>query len=325
MRALLALLVFIASAAAQSSINPDDFRDKKELRNADVSQLWRTLGINGKIRETTSNGAKDTGQTFNCGEDDRCAAQLVGLTWPLVDGAGYDAVVRIAPAYLNANMRRFLVFHQEEGGSWRLVDYLDSTEWDYDQPGVSVVSSGGMAWLLVTAWPHCGTGCSLIHTDWFELKNGRLRMVLTLPISGHQVNENPGRQFETRFVRASQSEGRETLEFIYHVEFAPGFFSTVDANLWDDERVVRFSRLIGRGEFKFDSKNSKASQKAFVESIFSANELGPPRLLELIQDHLLVIAGGPHNRRREWLKEVLEQNPTLPELARVRAAFAKDR
>ncbi len=321
MRALVALLVFIASATAQS-IDPDDFRDKKELNNAGVNQLWRTLGISGKLRETTSDGAKDTGKTFNCAEDNRCEAQLIGLAWPLVDGAGYDAVVRVAPAYLNANMRRFLVFHREEGGSWRLVDYLDSTEWDYDEPEVSTVLSGRKRWLVLKAWPHCGTGCSLIHTDWFELKYGKLRMVLTLPISGHQVNENPGRQFETRFVRASQSEGRETLEFIYHVEFAPGFFSTVDANLWDDEKVVRFSRPIGQGEFKFDSKNSKASQ-AFVESIFSADELGPSRLLELIQDHLLEIAQRPNDRRRGWLKEVLEQNPTLPELARVRAAFAK--
>jgi hypothetical protein len=147
-------------------------------------------------------------------------------------------------------------------------------------------------------------------------------MVPTLPTSGDQVNENPARQFETRFVRASQWQGRETLEFIYHVEFAPGFGSTLNANLWDDEKVVRFSRPIGQGEFKFDSKNSKASL-AFVENIFSSDELGPSRLLELVQDHLLDIAQRPDERRRGWLKELLEQNPTLPELARVRAAFAK--
>jgi hypothetical protein len=60
-----------------------------------------------------------------------------------------------------------------------------------------------------------------------------------------------------------------------------------------------------------------------VESIFSANELGLSRLLELVQGHLLEIAQRPNDRRREWLKELLEQNPNLLELARVRAAFAK--
>ena len=149
-------------------------------------------------------------------------------------------------------------------------------------------------------------------------------MVLTVPLSGHDGNENPGRQFETRFVRASRSDARETLEFVYHVGFSPGFGSSIAASLWDDEKIVRFSRPIGQVEFKFDAKNSEASQ-AFVKEIFSSIAVESPRLFELVQDHLLVIAGGQHDKNWEWLKEVLDQNPTLPELARVRAAFAKAR
>ena len=176
---------------------------------------------------------------------------------------------------------------------------------------------------MLKAWPHCGTGCSLIHTDWFELKNGRLRMVLTVPLSGHNNNENPGRQFETRFVRASRSAAGETLEFVYHVEYSPGIASSIEmSDLWDDEKIVRFSRPIGQGEFKFDAKNSEGSQ-AFVKEIFRSSDVGLPRLFDLVQDHLLAIARGPHDRRREWLKEMLEQNPYLDELARVRTAFAK--
>ena len=322
MRALL-VLVFATSAAAQSWIDPYEYSDKTDLHTSEIKLLWRRLGIGEKIRETTARGAKDTDKIFDCGEDDRCTAKMFSSPWTLLDDGTYDVVLRVSPSYLNANMRRFIVLHYLEGlGAWTLVDYLDSTEWDYDEPEVSTISSGGTRWLVLKAWPHCGTGCSLIHTDWFELKNGKLRMVLTLPISGDQVNENPARQFETRFVRANQSEGRETLEFIYHGEFAPGFGSTVDANLWDDEEVVRFSRPIGQVEFKFDSKNSKASL-AFVENIFSSDELGPSRLLGLVQNHLVEIAQMPNDRRRGWLKEVLEQNPTLPELAQVCAAFAK--
>jgi hypothetical protein len=201
------------------------------------------------------------------------------------------------------------------------VDYLDSTEWDYDEH-VSTVSSGGKRFLVMQASPHCGTGCGLERTDWFELKDGKLRMVLMVPLSGYDGNENPGRQFETRFVRASRSDARETLEFVYHVGFSPGFGSSIAASLWDDEKIVRFSRPIGQVEFKFDAKNSEASQ-AFVKEIFSSIAVESPRLFELVQDHLLVIAGGPHDKNWEWLKDVLEQNPTLPELARVRAAFAK--
>ena len=123
-------------------------------------------------------------------------------------------------------------------------------------------------------------------------------------------------------MQARQSGGRETLEFVFHVEFFAGFGSSVNGGLWGDETVIRFSRPNGEGEFKFDQQKSEASE-AFVNGIFSSYEVGPPRLFDLVQDHLLEIAGKPHDRRREWLKEVLEQNPNLPELARVRTVFAK--
>jgi hypothetical protein len=94
------------------------------------------------------------------------------------------------------------------------------------------------------------------------------------------------------------------------------------SDLWDEERVVRFSRPIGQGEFKFDAKNPEGSQ-AFVTEIFRSSDVGLPRLFDLVQDHLLAIAHGPRDRRWDWLKEVLEQNPSLPALDRIRAAFNK--
>jgi len=328
MRPWLIFLVFMSCATfatAQASFDPYAFAGRKDIHKADLNQLWRTLGIGARIRETTAEGSKDTIKNFDCEPDDRCEAELFSSAWSLVDDGGYDTVVRISPAYLDSNLSRFLVLHYEQGGAWRLVDYLDVTEWDYDFPEVSAVNSGGKRWLVVKAWPHCGTGCSRIHTDWFELKNGKLRMVLTVPSSGHDGNENPGRQFETRFVRASQTGSRETLEFLYHVGFSSGFGSSIDVgNLWDDEKDIRFSRTNGQGEFKFDSKNSEASE-AFVRESFSSYGVDQARLFELVQDHLLEIARGPNDRRREWLKDLLEKNANLPQLARVREAFNKAR
>lgn len=321
MRALLTFFVFISLANAQAPVDPNEFLVQSHFRNADVKQLWQRLGISGKIRKTTQEGSKDTEETFDCSPDDRCESRLFNFPWPL-GSDGYDAVVRISPSYLDRNLSRFLLFHRQDVG-WRFVDYLDSTEWDYEFPEVSAINSAGRRWLVLKAWPHCGTGCSLIHTDWFELNNGKLRMVLTVPLSGHDGNENPRREFETRFVRARQTDRREMLEFIYHVEFSSGFGSSIDvSNLWDEEKVIRFSRPDGQGEFKFDAKNSEASE-TFGNKIFSSLDVGVPQLFELVQDHFLQIARGPNDRRREWLKEVLEQNPALPQLARVREAFRK--
>ena len=320
MLALLIFLVLVAAATAQSSFDPNQLVAKGDLHYTDVIQLWRILGISGKIRETTANGSEDTSATFKCTD---CVAQRLDLSWPLVEGNGEDAVVRIS-APPESEMRRFLVFHHDKSRGWRLVDYLDSTEWDLDEPVVSVVRSGGKRWLVLKAWPRCGTGCGLVRTDWYELKSGKLRMVLTVPLSGAQGNTTLVRQFETRFVRASQSEGRETLEFVYHVEFAAGFASTFDGDLWGEEKLIKFSRPTGQGEFKFDAKNSEASE-AFIKEIFSWSGIEPSLLFELIQNRLLTIARGPHNQRREWLSELLDENANLPELDRVRVAFGKVR
>jgi hypothetical protein len=207
-----------------------------------------------------------------------------------------------------------------------LVDYLDLTYSHYSPPEVSIISSGGKRWLVVKSYPRCGTGCDLEPGDWFELKEGKLRMVLSVPALGHEGNRSLGRYFETRFVRGNLSDGHETLEFIYHVEFRSGFGSAVDVgSLWDDEKVVRFSRPSGQGAFKFDAKTSEASQ-AFIDSIFSTDiDFTQPRLFRLVQDRLLEIARAPKDRRREWLKDLLDKYPDAPELARVREAFSKAR
>jgi len=202
------------------------------------------------------------------------------------------------------------------------VDYLDSTDSHYGSATASVVNSGGKRWLVVNSYPRCGTGCSLDHSAWFELRDGKLRKVLTVPLSGHEIYENPARRFETRFARASRSKDGETLEFVFHVEFRSSVGSSIDVSyLWGDEKVVRFFRSTMQTEFHFDAKNSEASE-SFVDAIFGPREAGP-QLFELIQNHLLDIARGPNGRRREWLKEVLDENPDLPELAPVRAAFSK--
>ncbi len=131
MRALLMSMVLAAamgSASAQSPIDPDTFAGRKDIRTAELDQLWRTLGISGKIRETTVNGSKDTDESFNCGVDTGCDGQSFSPAWPLVAGGGEDMVVRISTPPLADDLSRFLVFHQQGAGEvWRLVDYLDLT------------------------------------------------------------------------------------------------------------------------------------------------------------------------------------------------------
>src|SRR5579862_1044484 len=99
MRALLALLFFATSVVAQSSIDPYEFSPKKDLRSADVNQLWRRLGISAMIRATGGNGSKDTSKSFRCDPEDQCEAELLWHHRSLLssDADGEDEVVRVSP------------------------------------------------------------------------------------------------------------------------------------------------------------------------------------------------------------------------------------
>ena len=92
----------------------------------------------------------------------------------------------------------------------------------------------------MSIWPHCGTGCSLHYTDWFELNGGKIRKVLRVPDSGYDIKTNPGISYETRFVRANQSGKSATLEFLYHLTVSPGFGSSVEhSDLFEEEKEER--------------------------------------------------------------------------------------
>lgn len=173
-----------AVGGAQSAIDPNTFAGRKDIHNAELNQLWRTLGISAKIRETTVNGSKDTDESFNCGPDGGCDWELFPPEWLLVDDGGDEMVVRITPTDGYGDFSRFLVFHGGQAG-WRLVDYLDSTLSRYSRAQVSVIYSGGKRWMVLRSSPRCGTGCGLDPAEWFELKNGKLRRVLGVPLLGH--------------------------------------------------------------------------------------------------------------------------------------------
>ena len=143
--------------------------------------------LSGKIRETTGSGSKDTSESFKCDPEDRCEAEhLWHHESPLnFGGDGEDAVIRVSPDGGYYDLSRFLVFHLGETG-WRFVDYLDSTGSHYDDAEALIITRAGRDGSSLNSYPRCGTGCSSDGSDWFELKNGKFRMVLSVPLSGTQ-------------------------------------------------------------------------------------------------------------------------------------------
>lgn len=312
---------FAGIAFGQGSLDPFKITHPGTIPSRDATQLWRKLGISDNLRDTSTTGAKEIAGKFTCGPSgSNYEAEDASFDRILAED-GRDVVVRIS--FTSCDLHRFLLFHQGRNG-WRLVDYLDSTDSHYSPPQASVISSGGKRWLVITSYPRGGTGVGIQPTDWYEIHDGKFRWVLVVPMKGHDMNHNPAREFSARFVRAMTIAGRETLEFIYSINFESGFGSSnpFEQFLWQDEWTVAYSRATGKAELKFDPKNSGATKK-LIEELFNYDTIEDSKLLALITNQLIEIARQPDDRRRPWLREVLDKYPKLRELGSVREAFDK--
>ena len=246
-------MCFASITFGQSPVDP--FEITQTTSNKDATQLWRKLGISDKIRDASVGGAKEIASKFICGlNGSSYEAQNVSFDRILATN-GRDVIVRIS--FNSCDLHRFLLFHQDRDG-WRLIDYLDSQNSHYSPPEANVISSGGKRWLVITSYPRGGTGVGIQPADWYEIREGKFRWVLSAPMKGHDMNLNPAREFSTRFIRATTIAERETLEFIYSVNFESGFRSSnpFEQFLWQDEWTVAYSRSAGQAELKFDPKNS---------------------------------------------------------------------
>jgi hypothetical protein len=320
----LALLVGIAlRVSAQTQADPSTIfwmlTQKGVDGKQDLESVWKTLGISGQMRETTSAGVQPTDLVFGC--EQGCTVKSVASNEDLLLEDGFDEITLISTG--QGAYCRLLLFH-ENNRRWRLVDYLDIIGSRYGEPSVNIVTSGGKRWLVTSAYYGGGTGVALKQSDWYELRGGKFRHVLGLPAEGHDINDDPARFFNTSFMMANTKLGRESLEFVFHVRFKTQAWSDKpEALLWEQESTVVYTRLIGQTEFRYDRQNSKLTME-FADRIF-AYDIEKPDLYPLLSEQLLGIARGARDWRRAWLKQLLDRERDLPSLVPVRKAFANAR
>ena len=280
--------------------------EKKEITNA---QFWRALG--------TGLGPIDC--------SDRCEVEHQDVAG-FESGAGYDELVMIS----RDDYSRILLVHNTSDNS-KVVAYVDPGESRYNTAEGKAISSGGKVRLRIKTYPRGGTGIALFPSVWYELYQKRFRRVLGVPSEGRMLNADPAREFETRFIRRETVGEIEMLKFVYSVKFFSGIRvgSSVDMDLWQDERIVTFSRKEGQAAFQFDLQRSETA-KEFVDFIFSFDDTvglkeDRTKYYRLLSDHLLEIARSPRDRRREWLRQLLERERDIPSLEPARKAFANAR
>ncbi len=291
----------------------------------DLDRVWKALGISGQMRETTSAGVNAAALTFDC--DQGCDAMILDSNVDLLLEGGIDEIVMISTRA--GAFCRVLLFHQNNH-EWRLVDYLDVIGSRYGEPSVNVVASSGKRWLVTSAYYGEGTGVAQKQSDWYELRSGKFRRVLALPAEGHDMNYDPVRSFSTRFLKAATVPSGEKLEFTFRVQFQGRDRSGLAAGLlWEQESTVLYSRASGQIEFRFDQRSSQLTEK-FIKYVFAyGDDYGDvedlSKYYRLLGEHFLEIARNPRDRRRGWLKQLLDREQDISSLEPVRKAFANAR
>jgi len=309
MRFLAALIaMWFATAASGQNLTFESISElarKTAAGSLTNEQFWDAIGIVPGL--------------FYCSHDCAVSRQDVGR---FGSDAGQDELVKI----IQQDYSRFLLLHSVNDAS-TLVAYVDAGESRYNPAEAKTILSGGKLWLQIKTYPRGGTGLALFPSDWYELYQNRFRRVLSIPSEGHMVNGDPARGFEIRFLRGETAGEIEMLKFVYSVDFFSGSGSggaSIDIDLWQNEGVVTFSRPKGQAVFEFDPRRSEMS-KEFVDFIFSYEGADEFKFYRLLSEHLLEIARNPRDRRREWLRQLLDRETSVPSLEPVRKAFANAR
>lgn len=256
------------------------------------------------------------GINFSC-PDRNCHAERLYPHHDLLMQGGFEAIVHISS--VAAWTSRFLIFHCEDG--CRLVDHIDR-ESRYEPAEAQVVAALNKRWFVVTGSTGGGSGARFSGSDWYEVYNQKLRLILSVPKQGYAQDPDPAITMSMRFVRYQRIATGEELEFAYHLEFASGLSSGLDSLsvfLWDDEWRVTYSRDSRDGKFKFNSARS-TTPKGWNDDVLPYGP-SPTQFIPYAVPHLLEIARNSRDPRRAWLKQLLNKTPTWTETEPIRAAL----
>ncbi|MBC7928011.1 MAG: hypothetical protein H7039_20385 [Bryobacteraceae bacterium] len=281
-----------SSAAFRPAPKPWDIANDPAL-----DTLWHRLGIPSTLRPANEQGFAAGDFDMACQQD--CRAEVVS-TDRVLEGRGRDSIVRVCKY---GSACRFLLLH-EGVNRWGLVDYVDFDFFRYEPP-TEVVAAEDRRWLVWSRSGGVGTGVSLTIADWFEVRCGRLRQVLSLPLRGYDIEAIPARYFSTRFRRFRSVKGREVLEFAYIVQFEDDEHHLL---LWQEERTVQYSRATNNASFAFDSQGSHIPED-LVDKVFSFDSLHRKDFVDFTYERLRSIAANRADHRRNWLREFLAGEP----------------
>jgi len=289
------------------------------MLDVDLGDTWQQLGI-------------DANQFSGCAGD--CEAVISSSE--LDPTPGRELILKLTKSY---NFCRYLIFVRDDKVradhvKWKFRGYIDHDFNKYKMSSHRVVHALGKNWLVVRGQEGSGSGYSLYSETWYRVSRKGIEPVLHYPVEGNTYPwpTGVGREFKAR-VLSSQSIRDNYIRLRYTVSYTSlNYINHAFEKLFVNHHHVYYSLSQETQTLVFDKKRSDISLAEIdaIADIQSEDEqeagtkIGGTTFYTLAESkalvaggyevflkynsrHLLKIAAGRDEARKQWLRELLKE------------------
>jgi hypothetical protein len=276
----------------------------------DVGSLWRALGIPAqldtvypKVHVGAANYMSDA--TFgSCGG--ACVAEITQAS--LGAGDTKDLILKI---YQDDGPVRFLFFRPTADpagtAAWQFIGHADHDFARHYTPDYRTVVIGDRHYFVMSAEGGSGTGISLDYDRWYDVRQGDIHEVLSLPAKGHECMTASSlcREFASMVVSGTAGIN-DASQFV--VNFTVRYWSSRylldgtydDVPLFAREQRAVYVRPAGSEDYALVAQGSDITARE-IPTVFVPGNLTCQDFLGFNANDIAAVASGGDTAAKQWL------------------------
>ncbi|MEP7367530.1 MAG: hypothetical protein ABI972_30085 [Acidobacteriota bacterium] len=307
-----ALLLAVFPALAQTQVPvPSPFAIREEIladyETYEMPALMHRLGLPGTHASHT--------RAFTCAPLG-CSASVIPLREAVISR---DASYILELCAQSGSTCRLIAFYGADlhtpNPTWRVVGFQDAE----DRYGVrAALEDFGFA---IDRLYGSGSGVVSYHREWFTITESAFRSQLNTVSYGRDMNVNPMRSWRGQFIAADGQSKPLTVTFLYFIEFKD---RESGIKLFDERRLVAFSRESPDTRFQFDAARSELSTEEIDTFFEFDNAIAHDEILSFARASLLSLARSGTTAQKQWLTNYLAAAPASAIKSELTRALAQD-
>jgi hypothetical protein len=291
------------------SLSPFDLKDFIDAHpQASLTKVWQQLKIKTVyIHESFQLDPEKFRFMKDCNP---CEAEL--SHYELDGEPGDEALLKVTDAMRTC---RFLVFKTDgyRFGSWRLIGHIDREHNKYRMAEHSVLLSGGRRWLVIKSQGATGTGIVTYFDTVYLVTPRRIRDVLWYISEGHQLSRspNPTREYFGHLESVELEGGVVSATVGLSVAYSTTDSNREDLPLFTKHQQAFFTHRLGSAQQVLDQSRSDLSD-AELNEVYQIDSLYEEGFFNYNAKELTTIATGSDEKKKDWLRQLLETSENTP-------------